>query len=195
MVNDHEPAPVNLHADLGIALIEFRGVFDEIGDRPFDSGEGRKHRGFVADVLPDFHDHRSLPSSANTRGHSASRLGESKLLRCLSASSPDATATSSLTSSVSSPTSLSRSSRICSCMSGAMSGCRRSTARFVRRLVNGVRSSWPAFCTNRCCSPCDRWSAPSIEPNAEPRRPTSSFPARAVQRSGRPTAPLRSPLG
>ena len=57
---------------------------------------------------------------------------------------PTATATSSLTSSVSSVTSTSRSSRISPRMSAGMSGWRRITDRFVRRLVSGVRSSWPA---------------------------------------------------
>jgi hypothetical protein len=83
VVNDREPPPLNLHADRDIALIELRSVFDEIRDRPFNADKGRKHHGFGADLLPNFHDHRSIPPPTNTRSYSASRLSKQKLLRCL----------------------------------------------------------------------------------------------------------------
>ena len=57
---------------------------------------------------------------------------------------------------------------------------RRSAAApttLVRRLVSGVRSSWPASCTSWCCSRLDRASEASIALNACPSRPVSSRPS------------------
>ena len=72
--------------------------------------------------------------------------------------------------------------------SSGSSGWRRSTSRLVRRLVSGVRNSWPASSTSRCCSARERSSDSSIDPNATPRRLTSSLPVAGTLTSKRPVA-------
>ena len=79
---------------------------------------------------------------------------------------------------------------------GSRSGCRRSTARFVRTLVSGVRSSWPASSTSRCWSSRDAASAASMPLNASPRRADLVVARRrAPRRPAGPTARRRSPPG
>ena len=74
-------------------------------------------------------------------------------------------------------------------MTGSMSGWRRSTDRFVRRLVSGVRSSWPASCTRRCCSARD--NGERVEHPAERRPETAHLVAAGaghldIEPTGRP---------
>ena len=99
---------------------------------------------------------------------------------------PRASATTSSTSPTSSSVSACRSSMILARVSASRSGWRRSTARFVRTLVSGVRSSCPASSTSRRWSSRDAASAPSIPLKAAPRRPTSSLPPTGTSTSRRP---------
>ena len=88
-----------------------------------------------------------------------------------------ARATSSLARVVSSRVSASISSSTRARVSRRRSGCRRSTEMFVRTLVSGVRSSWPASWTSRRCASRD-----------PPER------ARASPRTRRPGGDLVRPL-
>ena len=94
--------------------------------------------------------------------------------------------TSSVAKVPSSLSSLSRDASTRSRISGSRSTCRRSVSRFVRRLVSGVRSSWLASCTRRCCCARDSSSAASIALNDRAKRPTSSRRCTAIGCSSRP---------
>ena len=56
----------------------------------------------------------------------------------------------------------------------------------MRRLVSGVRNSWPASCTSWVCSWRLRASAPSIPLNATPSWAVSSSPSVGTSTSSRP---------
>src|SRR6266545_4840381 len=61
-----------------------------------------------------------------------------------------------------------------------------------RTLVSGVRSSWPASWTRRCCWSLERVSAASMEANALDSLPTSSRPPGGTSMSSRPLAAMVS---
>ena len=67
--------------------------------------------------------------------------------------------------------------------SPAMSGVRWSTSRLVRRLVSGVRSSWLASMTSRCCWAFEIDSDDNISRKLDANRPTSSFPSTSMSGS------------
>ena len=112
------------------------------------------------------------PSSARTHDRPRDRSADGPGRRRRSATAPSAhrrwhrsssrrsvaSSTSSFTSSVSSRVSLSRSASSRSREPGDSSSYRCITVTLVRRLVSGVRSSWPASCTSWCCARFDRAS-------------------------------------
>ena len=77
-------------------------------------------------------------------------------------------------------------------VAGSSSGWRRRTSTFVRRLVRGVRSSWPASCASRCCCSRDRRRASSIIAKLCARRPVSSDPPEGTSTSRRPLSAIAS---
>ena len=91
--------------------------------------------------------------------------------------------TSSPTMCESSVTSNSRSAMSSPRSSSPMSGARWRTSRLVRRLVSGVRSSWLASMTRRCCWAFDSDSDESISRKLDASRPTSSVPSTSMSES------------